>query len=85
MVVLAVTMSSTTLVLPAAPVSQKYTSLEETGGPLGVQLFAVGQLMFAPAGVQTIAGLNGGAEAIVIVKVVEMGVMLTEFDGLLFA
>ena len=57
-----------------APESKNFTSLLEPGAPLGVQLPARDQLVFAPAGVQTFTGLNGAVTLIVTTKVFAIGV-----------
>ncbi len=80
--------STTLLTRPAALVAAvltKETSLDETGGPLGVQFTAVDQFVSAPPPLHWISGLKAAVEAIVIVNVVELGVMDAELEGLLFA
>src|SRR4051812_13045899 len=71
--------------LPAVPPSKNCASLASVGGPVGVQFPPVGPLVFAPAGVHTIAGLNGPVGDMVMVKVFVTGVILTFGAGFVSA
>src|SRR4051794_34151975 len=64
-----------------APASKNLTSLLEPGTPLGVQLPAMDQLVFALAGAQVLSGLNGAVTLIVTTNVLVIGTTLT-FAGL---